>query len=171
MWSHYGGGHSGICYEFDQQALSKSLQESLELAETYFTEGFVKYSKCLPILPKKELYEYDANEFVFHKSDLWNYEEEYRFVCTSTKSTRKLKFSNDSLKALYIGASFPFGHPEYQAIWDAIEKLGDKVQVIVYKISQEDYSVETRFVFNANMICKIINDNKTDLGIYYFLRF
>lgn len=165
MWSHYGGAHCGICYEFDKDKLSSSLQKSLLAGENYFTEGLVVYSKELPIVPEKKFEDYTATDFIFTKSDVWNYEEEYRFICSSLTPTRKLNFSNDSLETIFIGAHFPFGHPEYHSIWNAISELGNGVKVIVFKLSQEVYGVESRFEFNAGDIYKIIDENKYDLGL------
>lgn len=166
MWSHYGGAHCGICYEFNKEELSASLQSSLLPGERYFTEGYVEYSKEIKIVPFKKFEEYDAKDFIFHKSDVWKHEEEYRFVCSSLKPSRKLKFSPQSLSAIYIGAHFPFAHPEFQEIWDAIGELGDQVKVIVYKLCLDVYGVEARLRFNADEIHLIIEEEREALRFY-----
>lgn len=80
MWGHYAEKGYGICIVFNQEALIKRLRE---------TGGYlfdkVVYTKdidnCITIQgDPKTYFEENASSIFFHKSDDWQYEQEYRVI-------------------------------------------------------------------------------------------
>ena len=111
MWSHYANRHTGFCVEYDFSKL-KSIEARLMLFP-------VIYSKKRPMLPM-ELFDFsDVNnvklaegdlpipeiiEAMLTKSDIWNYEEEWRIVCF-LKNLNGQKLVENMASKVYLGVN------------------------------------------------------------------
>lgn len=111
MWSHYANKHTGFCVEYDFSKL-KSVEAKLMLFP-------VIYSKKRPILPM-ELFDFsDLNnvklaegdlpipeivEAMLTKSEIWNYEEEWRIVCF-LKNLNEQKLVESMASKVYLGVN------------------------------------------------------------------
>jgi hypothetical protein len=93
LWSHYANNHQGVCIEFD-------INGTQDIAD-FLCEAPVSYSK------KKPRFNYFRDSIadflnltVFHKSESWSYEEEFRIVFNSSG---KKVLKQNSIKRVYIG--------------------------------------------------------------------
>ena len=114
MWAHYGGLHSGICLEFDEDILVGSLKNS------YPDMGFllenIEYSnrKNSSFLHWQEDKNRDENykyiikclvkDMTLLKSDCWEKEDERRLVCMGVNKSLYIPIEN-ALKTVYLGVS------------------------------------------------------------------
>lgn len=143
MWAHYAKSHYGLCYEFDKYEMVTSIKKELDiLKDPYFYSGNVNYCDELPSVFSKSLEELSARDFIFNKSNDWSYEKEYRIVVSN--GNRKVPFSIESLKGVYIGASIPLWHPCLKYLWDSLIQLSDNVQIHCLGFGQSHYGVQVK---------------------------
>lgn len=142
MWAHYGGLHTGICLEFDENHLSHSIQENFPELE-YHIEN-VDYNS---IIESSWLYwdgceSYEQNikttvdriykEVSFTKSHFWEKEDERRLVVFSANDIYiPIK---QSLKRVYVGLNFDH-QIRLPELYDAVDQLGSELAMLIY----EDY--------------------------------
>lgn len=111
MWSHYANKHTGFCVEYDFNRL-KSVDAKLMLFP-------VIYTKKRPILPigafdfsdlnnvkvkEKDLPLPDLIETMLIKSDIWQYEEEWRIVLL-LKNLNEQKLFENIVNKVYLGSN------------------------------------------------------------------
>lgn len=138
MWSHYANKHTGFCVEYDFSKL-KSLEAKLMLFP-------VIYSKKRPMLPM-ELFDFsdlsnvklrDGNlpipeivEALLTKSDIWQYEEEWRVVCF-LRNLNEQKLIENMASKVYLGTNIDKEDEE------KIVALANKKGILVRKFSISD---------------------------------
>ena len=95
MWSHYGKSHQGYCIEFDFPNLE--FEKEVDSISKIMLDGkmvhafSVEYSPYLVEAEKKSSNHFNRQQTInilSHKYDIWDYEQEYRFIV----------FSNDCIK-------------------------------------------------------------------------
>ena len=111
MWSHYADKHTGFCVEYDLSKM-KSQEAKLMLYP-------VIYSKKRPLLPlsmfdfsdikdvkvAEGVFPYaDIAESLLTKSDIWQYEEEWRIIHTLSNLDEQRLFE-DIITGVYLGAN------------------------------------------------------------------
>lgn len=107
MWSHYSDNHKGYCLGFDEPRM--------RISGLFGKGGDVTYSAEYPNISP---YETDYNAQVIRtyiKSDLWKYENEYRFMniyfdsggAEDNSPKRIIKFPENFIKEILLGASMP----------------------------------------------------------------
>jgi hypothetical protein len=138
MWSHYGGGHTGIALEFD------STTPQLQYAYRVF------YRKEYPPI---RMYEKGANaEYVpiYTKSHLWRYEHEYRLVGEERRSAlseksqhgvpmlnnQKLRLERSVLTGVVIGCQC-----NYERVMAVIDKFGPDLRVRRAALETNQYAL------------------------------
>lgn len=121
MWAHYGNSHRGFCIEYNfnnlQELDLKYVEENSPLSHQYKFDK-VNYSDKIfslsNINPKND----DLIKFLFNKSKVWSYEEEYRIV---TYLNGKFTYNENCLKSIIFGLNMKHEEKEY-----IINKLCDK---------------------------------------------
>jgi hypothetical protein len=104
MWSHYSQGHTGIVIEFDPSSEPFNIPPCLQV---------VNYSRLKPtyrhswhgdtVYMKNEVY-----RIASHKSDLWRYEEEVRYIIPKSVSiVRDQRFLQIPAKSI-VSVTFGF---------------------------------------------------------------
>lgn len=95
MWSHYGGSHKGICFEFEgTSAFMAQVQK-------------VQYSpERVPINPYVDSYDAMMSKALLLKSEQWSYEAEWR-LCRYNDGPGVVQFEPASLSGIIIGALAP----------------------------------------------------------------
>ena len=119
MWSHYSRGHTGICLEF--QATSSHFRLAYE----------VLYRETYPqILPHEQQ---NPIKLLITKSDVWNYEEEFRLICPRfpgfwnnplIMEGNYLAIAPDDLKSIIVGC-----RADYDVIKALIEEHAPSLPV------------------------------------------
>lgn len=115
MWAHYGGLHSGVCLEFDENILLANLSSKYPDAD--FRLENVDYSGAIEdpwinwqaamSLEKnmKEIPIQIVKEMVLSKSVFWEKEDERRLVCINSNQQLFIPIQN-ALKTVYLGVKF-----------------------------------------------------------------
>ena len=116
MWSHYANKHTGFCVEYDLSKM-KSQEAKIMLYP-------VIYSKKRPLLPLSMfdfsdiknvkavdgVFPYaDIAESLLRKSDIWQYEEEWRIIHTLSNLDEQ-KLYEDIITGVYLGANIDHGN-------------------------------------------------------------
>lgn len=86
MWSHYGNSYKGFVVEYDAKNEFFHRGEDIN-----FTLRPVMYASTRP---NKNINELDINDFLYIKSNIWAYENEYRLVTPLTDNERYLWYDN-----------------------------------------------------------------------------
>ena len=144
MWSHYANKHTGFCVEYDFSKL-----ESVEAKLMLFP---VIYSKKRPMLPM-ELFDFsDSNnvklaerdlpipevvEAMLTKSEIWNYEEEWRIVCF-LKNLNEQKLVESMASKVYLGVNIKKEDEE------KICTLADKKGILVKRFASSADAFELK---------------------------
>jgi hypothetical protein len=90
MWSHYAKNHEGFCLEYD-------LYDLYEMKEL-----------LLPVKYEMEIAEESidssiSQEFMFRKSNVWEYEGEWRIVKQATNDESYMNIDVPKVKSIYMG--------------------------------------------------------------------
>ncbi len=99
MWSHYAGGHNGICIEFSctneshvdfvGQALEVHYQQDFPIAKFYATDMSEKITA--------------AKALILTKAEHWKYEQEWRIIRDVSGNSRYLTLPKGIISAIYFG--------------------------------------------------------------------
>jgi hypothetical protein len=105
MWSHYSKGHCGIRLHFDRNLLRMG-RAGCSIEEVNYSENRVNIDNPLDPLSKKSQEEY--KKLLLTKSQVWNYECEYRLFLPPKECFHKgnmffTKFNPNSLIRIDIG--------------------------------------------------------------------
>lgn len=101
MWSHYSSSHTGFCVEFDTRLLVESIAG-------YFQK--VNYTTDIPFFSIRDALEDELlSKLIYTKSNIWEYEDEYRFSRIHKPDT-PVKFNPDALTAVFFGCKTPYDH-------------------------------------------------------------
>lgn len=115
MWAHYGGMHSGVCLEFDEDVLLQNLLT--KYPEVSYNMENIDYSnkKKKPWLhwqqDKSEtenmdsILKYLVKDMTLSKSKYWEKEDERRLVCRGVDEHLYIPIGG-ALKTVYLGVSF-----------------------------------------------------------------
>jgi len=145
MWSHYAGGHKGLCLEFDYEDLRKLVYQGC-------TIDTVRYKNALPIINRVKNRDHMELYPIFKtKSEHWEYENEVRII--NSKGNDKVYFEKEWLKGII------FGQGTSKKMEDEISKLVIKTgyNVQFYKATKDDSSYSLK-VINYE---KLVLDEKT----------
>lgn len=142
MWAHYADRQKGICLEFDEEALKRSIEEyspgtRFEIQNVNY-EQKIKNRDAWVYWDERLSYDENVNGFLeqlsrkvtFHKSHFWEKEDEKRLLFLNHSERLFVPFSG-ALKAVHIGLNIP--HQEHEAIFDNVNKKGIKVYLMVYQ--------------------------------------
>lgn len=132
MWSHYGIRHEGYCIEYDTSKLN-----------------YNKYL-ILPVLYKK--LRYDAAEFLnmlsedciikpfIHKSNIWNYEDEWRIISSKeyfNESVGNYYSVPEAISAIYLGVNSYKRDPAKIIEWAREQDI----PIYKYRVSKTQYAL------------------------------
>lgn len=135
MWGHYAEGGNGICIVFNKE---KIINTAMQMPDCF--PDYVSYEKDLDIAlvfkssdPKKEIKE-KLKEFFFHKSDQWQYEQEFRII--KKKGTQQFDYLDisDSVEAVIFAK---MGTEIGDLIWSsrrhwALSRVAHSIQILGY---------------------------------------
>lgn len=123
MWSHYADSHKGFCVKFDT---SDAFFDSRRGAKDEFYH--LRKVKYLPERPNKTLGNMSGIDLLLHKSDVWAYEDEWRFCGVLNDSDFQInmgsldihlfKYPQRIIKEIILGAN-------------AAQALEDKFKLII----------------------------------------
>ncbi|WP_010424014.1 DUF2971 domain-containing protein [Anaerophaga thermohalophila] len=131
MWSHYANAHTGFCVGFDSKKLFN-----------FFTDGGpVNYEKDFPLIKPTESKSEQWMKQIFSKSDIWDYEVEYRLHKQKAPKTI-CKIPKETIKKIIIGYKMP------QSDMDDLKKIinCELPHVNLYKTepAKNEYKLETK---------------------------
>lgn len=99
MWSHYADNHAGVCLEFDNLMENKFVNL---LDKNDISEGIVGYTAKTRINYVAEERMFAFYKLFFCKSEMWEYEKEFRMVLLDNKEEFH-QFKKESLLGIYFG--------------------------------------------------------------------
>lgn len=142
MWAHYGGMHSGVCLEFDEDVLLKNLLT--KYPKVLYTIENINYSnkKKKPWLhwqqDKSEaenmdtLLKYLVKDMTLSKSTYWEREDERRLVCLGIDDHLHIPIEG-ALKTVYLGVSFnKLGRELADSVFRSLDEMC-KLSVLIYE--------------------------------------
>lgn len=144
MWSHYADSHRGFCIGFDSNHPFFNQKRS-EKDEFYHLRKVVYLSRR----PSKSMMDMDGTDLLLLKSDVWDYEQEWRMCSSLTNadvvfdsvspSVHLFKFPCDALKEAIIGANA--GKEFLEKITNLIEQDSELSHVIIRRVgvSESEY--------------------------------
>lgn len=112
LWTHYGGGHTGICLGFDVR-VSESLRQV-----AYETERLDLNMETIRKFNEKFFLE----KFVYSKSTEWQYEREWRMSVNRTRTIEEdehsfMSFNEDfRLREVILGLNYFTGNDSGTAV-------------------------------------------------------
>lgn len=135
MWSHYGNSHRGFCIGFDSQALDDTIGGTMERV-VYQQE-----------IPKMDLFGGISEFFVKQlstKSNVWEYEEEYRIVKADGSKTT-IQFDKNIIKHIVLG--YKMKHEEKLQIIEFASS--EKIQCIIseLKLNLETFKLDESIIY------------------------
>lgn len=115
MWAHYGGMHSGVCLEFDEDVLVQNLLAKYPNVLYHLENIDYSNKKRKPWLhwqqDQSETYNMEAilkylvKDMTMSKSSFWEKEDERRLVCRGVEDHLYIPIEG-ALKTVYLGVSF-----------------------------------------------------------------
>jgi hypothetical protein len=93
MWSHYSRSHSGFCVGFNSMKLFQQSKGQL---------GPVLYSLEFPKFGLFDDHRMHFIKYVYHKSIIWEYEQEYR-ILKERKSGQIVHVKNNTVEEIILG--------------------------------------------------------------------
>jgi hypothetical protein len=141
MWAHYADNQRGVCLEFDEDKLLKSVKENFPQFNFELQNvNYEKKKKEKPWIVWDDSVSTEQNfdnflavlcdKVVFHKSHFWEKEDEKRLLFLNHMDSLFLPYM-DSLKAIHIGLGFPRWY--VPAIENLIDGLGIKLYTLIYQ--------------------------------------
>lgn len=114
MWSHYGNAHQGVCLQFDGKALVRE----------FVTVYPVTYSSDRPVIQVGFEDRLDQLEkLLLTKSDVWTYEQEWRFVEWRSRNIGLRRFRPDALTGIIFGPRIAAEHRTKIEGWVSSRRL------------------------------------------------
>ena len=132
MWSHYGGGHTGICLEF-------------HVGNQLFLRALgVKYSEQYPVYVLTKMNTPRVLDVLLTKAKCWEYEEEYRLIASARHADgQSLKLFGDFLKlpprsllSVIVGCN-----GDYNAVKRIVDATAPGLRVIQIKRAPNEYNL------------------------------
>ncbi len=144
MWSHYAGGHRGVCIELNciEDAFYSDGEAGRVIKVDYDDErvSIGAYNNVDQILKKMS-----------RKAKCWSYEEEYRVFNPSSGPKENdgwgIKVFNSRLiNRIILGVSFP--ENDIERMFDVVKKSGLDVSVWKCGLSDETLSIEMTEIYS-----------------------
>ena len=144
MWSHYANKHTGFCVEYDFSKL-----KSIEAKSMLFPVIYSKNRAVLPLglfdfsdiknvkLVENSLPIPEIVEALLIKSEVWQYEEEWRIICF-LKNFNEQKLVENMISKVYLGANI---NEENERLISELAKAKE-VPVEKFKISPETFELK-----------------------------
>jgi hypothetical protein len=146
MWSHYTPNHKGICIEYNY----KDIIEYIDMRKNS-SEGL----SLLPVRYSDEITQYNLDDlgnanpkkfasFIFSKSNIWSYENEWRLVETINREKKDIKGTKVNFikpTAIYLGANI--SSENEQKIKDI---TSEDVQLYKMEMSNYEYKLISKKV-------------------------
>ena len=144
MWSHYANKHTGFCVEYDFSKL-----KSIEAKSMLFPVIYSKNRAVLPLvffdfsdiknvkLVENSLPIPEIVEALLIKSEVWQYEEEWRIICF-LKNLNEQKLVEYMISKVYLGANI---NEENEKLISELAKAKE-VPVEKFKVSPETFELK-----------------------------
>ena len=144
MWSHYANKHTGFCVEYDFSKL-----KSIEAKSMLFPVIYSKNRAVLPLvffdfsdiknvkLVENSLPIPEIVEALLIKSEVWQYEEEWRIICF-LKNLNEQKLVENMISKVYLGANI---NEENEKLISELAKAKE-VPVEKFKVSPETFELK-----------------------------
>ena len=144
MWSHYANKHTGFCVEYDFSKL-----KSIEAKSMLFPVIYSKNRAVLPLglfdfsdiknvkLVENSLPIPEIVEALLIKSEVWQYEEEWRIICF-LKNLNEQKLVENMISKVYLGANI---NEENERLISELAKAKE-VPVEKFKIRPETFELK-----------------------------
>lgn len=142
MWAHYGGLHSGVCLEFDEDILLANLLG--KYPDLLFRVENVDYSNLAdgPWINWQsakseeenigEISVYLVKEMVMSKSPFWEKEDERRLACINSDKQLFIPIQN-ALKTVHLGVTFKKNGKEIvEAVFRSLDERC-KLSIMIYQ--------------------------------------
>ena len=150
MWSHYADKHTGFCVEYDMSKL-KSQEAKLMLYPVIYSKkralfplSMFDFSDVKNVKVSKDNLPYaDIAESLLKKSDIWQYEEEWRIIHT-LNNLEDQKLCEDIITSVYLGANIS---PDNEKIIREKAALKE-ISVKKMRLLEDKYELEA---IDANM--------------------
>ena len=136
MWSHYSRNHRGICLEFGSSGV-------------FYGALPVQYQKAYP-----QLLLHDAKsrmQMILAKSEVWNYENEYRLI-----GTRATQIQNHPLKL--DGNYLPIAPTDLKSIIIGCQTDNADVETIKHLVAEYAPHVQLRRVLRSPKRYELVID-------------
>lgn len=127
MWSHYASNHKGICFEYNMSDIKKQVLEKIKEIYLFPVEYFDRVQESKITKFEK------ISDCLYRKSDIWNYESEYRLIKEFYNEKPKgelLDFIKPS--AIHLGANMDEDNE------NCIKLLTKNTNIKLYKMDLED---------------------------------
>ena len=113
MWSHYADCHKGFCTEYDIESISEDENLKKYLFPIEYTESIYDITQFYidNIINNNPLNVNTLIKSVLYKSKEWEYENEWRFVITTSEYSRGF-VKIPKPKAIYLGSKIYIKHKE-----------------------------------------------------------
>lgn len=148
MWAHYADKHTGICVEYNFGKLFSGSPSSLLFP--------VNYTKCRPIIPLEKIIDFtegnmtvnkenlnlilsDIMESLIAKSDIWQYEKEWRLI-QNIKNEGDRKIRLPLISGIYCGINI--SDENLQKITELAEKKS--IPLYRYSLKCDRYEVQIK---------------------------
>jgi hypothetical protein len=115
MWAHYGGMHSGVCLEFDEDILLENLATKYPEMEYHLENVSYSNKNKSPWInwqPNKsedenmsDILGFLVNDMTLTKSIFWEKEDERRLVCKNVDKQLFIPIQK-ALKTVHLGVTF-----------------------------------------------------------------
>lgn len=115
MWAHYGGMHSGVCLEFDEDILLDNLATKYPEMEyhlenvSYSNKNKNPWINWQPIKSvdedMRDILSYLVKDMTLTKSNFWEKEDERRLVCKNVEKQLFIPIKK-ALKTVHLGVTF-----------------------------------------------------------------
>ena len=128
MWSHYAHSHSGFCIGLDSDSLYKQILGTL---------GPVVYATNFPEFGLFEESNDSMIKQTYHKSKIWEYEDEYR-VLKNGYARKVVKLNSGTIKEIIFGAKM-----QQSDKFNLLKMISEKYpQAGVYELKMHDSKFE-----------------------------
>jgi len=141
MWTHYAGGHTGICIEYNIDCLSNKLKRSRLIPVNYVGE----LPDILKIFWEKEGCNPTILEYILlHKLEDWSYEKEWRLILTvadwyySDKDVPKDFWDKGKVEKFMLPSKIYLGYKICKAYEKLFCKVCKPLGIEVYKMMRTE---------------------------------
>jgi hypothetical protein len=144
LWSHYADSHRGYCVELDARRLATELFDLARTDEEAVDVHSINYADVLPIVLPSSDDEVDRERhmtLLTTKSDVWTYEQEWRFIWIGKTALPKY-IDREVIRRVIIGCQMPQEHR--QGLIDLVKSKLPKTEVWEAVRSHTEFRLELR---------------------------